>query len=326
MLAPILAEVHSMPSHLERRLFFLLIATLVWSSAMLLEANGISSPDFRAPSGCYFTGKPIVDAELAQTPACFRSIVTQGAEEGHDQNVSLVRANTYMDFLFIVLYWAIFVTFAQIENGWSSTLASLLITLSTLADVWENVRILRGLRALGSATPLDFTVPRGVSLIKWGLLGLVFLLLAVAVWARKGRWYIWIAAALVITGVLLLAGLAFPRAMTVAGYGFVLVFALLVACLWPYSTDTVLAWIEYGFLLRFQITAALILFFALPLAYHLIPGLFVGAFDARGFVSFLFIVWAAFQLAWTVMVTSRLVLVYGPDRFAPDATCGCERL
>ena len=42
----------------------------------------------------------------------------------------------------------------------------------------------------------------------------------------------------------------------------------------------------------------------------------MGAFDARGFVSFLFIVWASFQLAWTVMVTSRLVLVYGPDRFA----------
>jgi hypothetical protein len=103
-----------MPSQLERRLFFLLIATLLFSSGMLLEANRISSTDFRAPIGCYFSGKPIVDAELAQTPACFRSIVTQGAEEGHDQNVSLVRANTYMDFLFIVLSWAVFVTFAQI--------------------------------------------------------------------------------------------------------------------------------------------------------------------------------------------------------------------
>src|ERR1700739_403546 len=237
-----------MPSPLERRLFFLLIATLGWSGAMLFEAHGVSSPDFRAPSGCCFTGKPTVDAEWAQWPACFRSIVTQGAEEGNGHNVSLVRVNTYADFLFIVLYSAIFVTFAQIENGWSAKLASLLIIISALADVWENVRILRGLRALASATPLDFTAPRGVSLIKWGLLGLVFLLLAVAVSARKGRWHIWIAAALVITGVLLLAGLVFPTAMTVAGYGFVLVFVLLVARLWPYSTDTVLAWIEYGFL------------------------------------------------------------------------------
>lgn len=256
---------------------------------------------------------------------CFRSIVAQGAEEGHDQNVALMRANTYMDFLFIVLYWAIFVTFAKIEKGRFSSIASLLITLSALADVWENLRILNGLRALGSATPLDFTVPRRVSLMKWGLLGLVFLLLAAAVWARKARWLIRIAVALVITGVLLWAGLAFPRAMTVAGYGFALVFVLLLARLWPYSTDTVLTWIEYGFLLRFQITAALILFLALPLAYHLIPSLFVGVFDAQGFVSFVFIVWAAFQLAWTVMVTSRLVLVYGPERFA-RATFKPERV
>ena len=305
-----------MLSPLERRLFFLLIATLVWSSAMLFEANGISSPDFRAPAGCYFSGKPIVDVELAHTPECFRTIVTQGADEGHDHNVSLVRANTYMDFLFIVLYWTIFVTFAQIEGGWSAKLTSFLITVSALADVWENVRILNGLRALGSPTPIGFTLPREVSLVKWVLLGLVFLLLTLAVRARGGRWYIRIAAALLITGVLLLAGLAYPAAMTVAGYGFVLVFGLLIARLWPYSTDTVLSWIEYGFLLRFQIFAGLILVLALPLAYHLIPSLFVGAFDARGFVSFLFIVWAAFQLAWTVMVTSRLVLVYGPDRFA----------
>jgi hypothetical protein len=305
-----------MPNPLERRLFFLLIATLLWSTAMLFEAGRISSPDFRAPIGCYFSGKPIVDAELAQTTGCFRSIVTQGGEEGHDQNVSLVRVNTYMDFLFIVLYWAIFVTFAQIEKGWFSTIASLLITLSALADVWENLRILNGLRALASAAPLDFTLPRGVSLVKWGLLGLVFLLLAAAVRARKHRWHIWIAVALVITGVLLLAGLASPKAMTIAGYGFVLVFVLLLARFWPYSTDTVLTWIEYGFLLRFQITAALFLFLVLPLAYHVIPSLFVGVFDAQGFVSFVFIVWAAFQLAWTVMVTSRLVLVYGPDRFA----------
>ena len=143
-----------MLSPLERRLFFLLIVTLVWSSAMLFEANGISSADFRAPSGCYFSGKPIVDSELAESPACFRSIVTQGADEGYGHNVSLVRANTHMDFLFILLYWAVFVTFARIEGGWSAKLACVLITLSALADVWENVRILRGLRALASATPI----------------------------------------------------------------------------------------------------------------------------------------------------------------------------
>ena len=305
-----------MASPLERRLFFLLIAVMAWSTAMLIEASGVVSPDFRPASDCYFSGKPIVDIELAQTPGCFRSVVTQGADEGHTLNVSLVGANTYMDFVFIVLYWIVFVMLAQIEGGWPAKLASLLISLSALADVLENLRILKGLRALGSSAPLEIQVPRGISLVKWSLLGLVFLLLALAVWMRKGRWYKLLAAAFLVAGVLTLVGLASPKVMNYAGYAFLAVFILLLARLWPYSFQTVLEWIEYGYLLRFQILAAVILALALPLAYPLVPSLFVGAFDARGFTSFLFIVWAAFQLAWTVMITSRLFLVYGPDRFA----------
>jgi len=83
------------------------------------------------------------------------------------------------------------------------------------------------------------------------------------------------------------------------------------------SLATVLDWIEYAYLLRFQVAAALVLAVGLPLAYYLVPSVFVGLFDAMGFTSFLFVVWAAFQAAWTIMVTSRLVLVYGPDRFGP---------
>src|SRR5262249_39172214 len=42
---------------------------------------------------------------------------------------------------------------------------------------------------------------------------------------------------------------------------------------------------------------------------------FTGLFDAAGWWSLVLIVWAAFQLAWTVMVTSRLVLRYAHERF-----------
>lgn len=79
--------------------------------------------------------------------------------------------------------------------------------------------------------------------------------------------------------------------------------------------ESALVWIEYAYLIRFQAIAGLILLAGLPLAYRYIPTIFVGLFDARGFWSFCFIVWAAFQLAWTVMVTCRLVVVYGPERF-----------
>ena len=76
-----------------------------------------------------------------------------------------------------------------------------------------------------------------------------------------------------------------------------------------------LLFIEYAYLLRFQIIAAAILVAALPLGYRLAPSVFTGLFDATGWWSLVLIVWAAFQLAWTVMVTSRLVLRYAPDRF-----------
>jgi hypothetical protein len=83
------------------------------------------------------------------------------------------------------------------------------------------------------------------------------------------------------------------------------------------SLATVLEWVEYAYLLRFQIAAALVLAVGLPLAYYLVPSVFVGLFDAMGFTSFVFVVWAALQAAWAIMVTSRLVLVYGPTRFGP---------
>jgi hypothetical protein len=86
------------------------------------------------------------------------------------------------------------------------------------------------------------------------------------------------------------------------------------------SLAAILEWIEYAYLLRFQIAAALMLAVGLPLAYYLVPSVFVGLFDAMGLGSFLFVVWAAFQVAWTIMVTSRLVLVYGPARFGPGIT------
>jgi hypothetical protein len=304
-----------MPVPLERRLFFLLIATMAWSGTMFLQAKRIVSPDYRAPAGCYFSGTPIVDIELSSTASCFRSAVTQGNDEDRAENPKLVRINTYMDCVFIVLYWASFVTFARMMEGWPTKLATFLVTLSALADIWENLRIFSGLQSMvGSAS--DFTIPCHISQIKWVLLGVVLVFLAIAVWLTNERRRVLLSAAMAMAGVSIVAGLAFPLAMKFAPLGLLLTFVLLVLRVWPYSADQVLLWIEYGFLLRFQISMAVLLAVALPLAYRMIPSLFVGLFDASGFISFVFIVWAAFQLAWTIMVTIRIVLVYGPDRFA----------
>ncbi len=305
-----------MPNPLERRLFFLLILTLVWSAAMGVEANGIAPAEpEEVPAGCYFSGKPILDVELAKTPECFTVVITQGPADKLAHNLGLFRLNTYMDFLSILLYWGVFVLFARVEQSrWTKWVIGL-ISVAALFDVLENLRILKGVAQLASSEQLEGLLPRPFSLVKWTLLGLTLGVTGILAWSRKGRFPRLLAFALVVSGVLTIVGLSIPKVMVYAAYGFGVSFLLILARVFSYPADSVLLWIEYAYLLRFQIVGGAILALALPLAYHFLPSVFVGLFDARGFPSLLFVVWAAFQLAWTIMVTSRLVLVYGPDRF-----------
>ena len=79
----------------------------------------------------------------------------------------------------------------------------------------------------------------------------------------------------------------------------------------------VIFWLEYAYLVRYSLAPALLLSLLLPILFFLIPSIFVGLFDARGMWSLMFIAWIALSLAWTIMVTGRLVLVYAPNRY-PD--------
>ena len=87
---------------------------------------------------------------------------------------------------------------------------------------------------------------------------------------------------------------------------------------WPSNFDwsRLLMWIEFSYLIRFQVLTALFLAVVVPAGYFLAPSIFIGLFDARGLRSFILVVWMAVQLAWTVMISVRMVLVYGPERFA----------
>src|SRR5262249_2742008 len=83
----------------------------------------------------------------------------------------------------------------------------------------------------------------------------------------------------------------------------------------PLTVPQIVALVESAFLLRFQILAALTLAIGLPVGRFMAPSIFAGLFDAIAFWSVMFIVWAACQLAWTVMITSRLALACGGARF-----------
>jgi hypothetical protein len=311
------APIEASKSLNERRLFFILIATMVRSVAMRVELASVKSGDFKRPVSCsYFSAEPILDLELASSPSCFLSVVQQGGTNKLSPNAKAFRYNTYMDYVFIVLYWTVFVLFARSVGGrWSNWVAGF-ISVSALFDILENARILRGLRDLLASGSVQGVLPRPFSLVKWTFLALALGWLGVLLWSGVQRGSRLLSAALFAAGVLTLGGLVIPKVMAYSVYLFALVLLLSVVRFWSYSLNSFLVAVEYAFLMRFQVLAALILALGLPIGYYVIPSLFVGLFDGRGFWSFAFIVWAAFQLAWTIMVTCRLVLVYGPERFA----------
>jgi hypothetical protein len=309
-----------MTRHLKRWLFFSLLATIVWVTITGLVRRGIASGDFKQPSACYyFSGQTDADLELAPTSDCFRSLVERARPDRFSHNIGVFQVLTYMDFVFIALYWAIFVLFAEVEVGKCSNWVIGFISLAGLFDILENIRILSVLNALRDSAVVQGLLPRPFSLVKWVVLALALGAAGTLTWTGAKRVGRLVSAALVLSSVLTLSGLVFPVIMRCAGFAFAIALVLLIVRYWPYSLNRVSLWTEYAYLMRFQILEALLLAVALPVGYYTVPSFFTGLFDGRGFWSYSFIVWGAFQLAWTIMVTCRLVLVYGPDRFAHES-------
>jgi hypothetical protein len=74
-------------------------------------------------------------------------------------------------------------------------------------------------------------------------------------------------------------------------------------------------------LLRVQLFAALLLFLAIPIGVCLHNGTFIGLSDAIGYRSLTLLTTSLFLLAWTLHITTRLVLIYGPARYCiPNIT------
>jgi Patatin-like phospholipase len=301
----------------ERRLFFLLIAIMVWAVAIHIEALGIVSANFQRPFCCsYFVGNPIADAELAPGKECFGQVVAQGNWLILPQNAQALRSNTHMDFVFIALYWGVMVCFARVDwRGWSWVVIGL-VSVAAVFDGLENWRILSCVRELLGSGTVQGLLPRDFSLVKWVAWGLALVVLGAGRWfCESGFCRRILGLALFAAGAMTLAGLLWAKWLGYASIGYGAALALGVLRFWPWSYQETRVGIEYAHLMRFQLLGAGILAVALPTFYRVLPSIFTGLFDGRGFWSFAFIVWAAFQLAWTIMVTVRLVLVYGPDRF-----------
>jgi hypothetical protein len=304
----------------QRLLFFALIATVVWGLMMSWEASQFKKQDcpkqpLSSSLACQATG-PISELELAPTHSVFEAVIQQG--KGYETwNIETARVNTWMDFLFIMLYWSVFSLLSFHYPGRLHTTIQLLISIAAVFDVAENIYLLYALRAMSSLQP-PASLPVFVSRIKWSFFAATVFLLGILMARKRERLPVLIAALMLISAPLTVAGIAFRPFLLPAVL--VLFLSLVIAIFayfpfGPFTWDRLLVWIEFAYLIRFQVIGAILLVVVLPAGYFAAPSVFTGIFDALGPKSFTFVVWATLQLAWTIMITSRLVIVYGPSRF-----------
>jgi hypothetical protein len=305
-----------------RLLWLFLLMLTVWSSVMAWESSAYLTrpcPERGAAGhwGCVLDS-PIAELELAASPADFKARIDQGSPGQYETwNVAIARVNTCMDFLLIGLYWAVFVLFAVEGGGRFSHTVIAVISAAAILDVLENVRLLRALQAIGNRAAFSST-PRGFSLAKWILFAVAAVLLGALLARGQGTWRRALALLVIAAAAITITGL-FWVPLLVAGsvllLGFLLIAIVLYAPLHPRNWRTFLVWVEFSYLIRFQVIGGALLAILLPAGYFAAPSIFAGVFDAESFLSFVFVVYVALQLALIVMITSRLTLVYGPLRF-----------
>jgi hypothetical protein len=276
---------------------------------------------------------PVAELELARDPARFKKLIVQRDGENADilayerWNIEVMRANTCMDLLFIALYWSTYVLFASRRRGWVSRCVIAGVSIAGISDAIENTRILQSLHAVRMGLPSQ-NLPFIVSAVKWSFFGLASLLLGMIVLKAKGvseresseKRFLEVAISIffLASGVLTWLGIV---KVPVLGLSIAFLSIALLMSIWryfplhPFDWTKLLEWIEYFYLIRFQVLASVLLAIVIPAGYFAAPSIFIGLFDARGLTSFTLVVWMALQLAWTVMITSRLILVYGPERF-----------
>jgi hypothetical protein len=118
----------------------------------------------------------ILRVELGGDATQLDQAVSADDNHGVTQNISMVVRNTYMDFVFILLYWLAFVGLAILAGQMGKRfLAGLLITAGAVSDALENGAILTAMRV----KPFTDAVAVDISLFsewKW-----TFFFLAVAV-------------------------------------------------------------------------------------------------------------------------------------------------
>jgi Patatin-like phospholipase len=307
----------------SRRLLWLtLVGTIIWGAMMFWQAGDYhrgSCAELPTQSFCTsgLVG-PTIPLEMTRSASAFQALVDQcNPEDNRDWNAEVVRIDIGMGFLFIGLYGSLFLLFARLLGGGLSRLLIIATLLTICFDVAENVCILQSLRILGGAAGV-IHAPGVFATLKWSFSAVSVFVLGLMLMRLRRLSQMVMASLLIASSAAIVAALFWVALFAVALLllvAFLLIGLVSYFPIYPFRINQLLAWIETIYLLRFQIVGGLLLAVVLPCCYFVTPWIFAGIFDALGFWSFVFVVWASLQLAWTVMITSRMVFVYGPDRY-----------
>ena len=83
-----------------------LAALVLWGAILQIQASGFDFACKVQPGSCKeHSAHAVLSLELALSGARFQNIIDQG-DRAH--NVSVMRINTYLDVVFIGLYWTVF--------------------------------------------------------------------------------------------------------------------------------------------------------------------------------------------------------------------------
>jgi hypothetical protein len=198
---------------MRRILLVTTVATILTGSLCALLKPSHDGPlprDFR---------HPVIAAELVTSAAEIVQVYGTSAQNGACEaepadaqppdcaSIRMLRWNTWADFLFIACYATMFFFLGRSTSGWLGIAITILAPLAALADVVENIGILRA-TAEPATDFLAWTI-RTPSLIKWAALGLIW----TALFRRfvvRGVWraaVVWRVAALAVGTLYALSGL-----------------------------------------------------------------------------------------------------------------------
>ena len=302
------------------RLWLVMLATLIWALLMLVQIL----PYHKAPilkgtcataTECKYTA-PILALELAANPPTFTERIDQGnADKYRADNLKLARVNTYMDLLFILLYWTAFILLAREFPSGLSKWVIAAISLAALLDVVEDALLFHALDHIDNNV---FTTPALASHFKWSMLALASLLLGISLLLQEARKLAAIGIPLVLS-----AGFTFWGQfwLPVLGLGTLLLAVALLVSIVVYhppvpTRDSRLRWLNYLYFVRFSLLLWLVMpTLALLDALKITSAVTLGILTPETFRQLFFASFFIVTSGWLALTLARIVCAYGEERF-----------